>query len=171
MSAHVVLSEYNPAWPELFERERRFLLSIIGDWVSGSIEHVGSTAVEGMLAKPVIDIMFGVASLEGSKPAIDVLERNGYCYADYRTEVMHWFCKPSDAFRTHHLYLVPFNSDLWMDRIHFRDLLRADPSTREAYAELKTKLAARYSADREAYTQGKSSFVMKNLRRCPGDAA
>lgn len=171
MSTHVVLSEYDPTWPKLYERERRFLLSIIGGWLSGSVEHVGSTAVEGMLAKPVIDIMFGVVSLESSRPAIEVLEGNGYCHAAYRTEVMHWFCKPSDAFRTHHLYLVPFESDLWMDRINFRNLLRADPGTREAYAELKRKLVARYSDDREAYTQGKSSFVVTTLRRCPDDAA
>ena len=104
--ASVILEEYDSSWPEKFEHEKNFLLSVAGEWNFGSVEHVGSTAVPGLVAKPVIDVMFGVKSLEESKPAIEVLVEYGYKYWPYKTEVMHWFCKPSDAFRTHHLYMT-----------------------------------------------------------------
>ena len=114
-----------------------------------------------MLAKPVIDIMFGVKSLEESKPAIKVLQESGYEYWPYKTEVMHWFCKPSDAFRTHHLHLIPFDSPLWKERIKFRDTLRSNGGVAAKYAVLKKKLAIKYKEDREAYTQEKWPFIKK----------
>ncbi len=82
--ASVVLSEYNPEWPTMFETEKTLLIKLIGDMLKGSIEHVGSTAVPGLIAKPVIDIMFGVKSLNCSRPAIKVLVKNGYEYFPYK---------------------------------------------------------------------------------------
>src|SRR5262245_52582483 len=117
MTSPINLSEYNPAWPEIFRMEKLFLENIAGEWLCGGIEHVGSTSVVGLIAKPIIDIMFGVKSLAASKAAIGILETNGYCYAPYKTEVMHWFCKPSEDFRTHHLHLVPYKSPLWNERL------------------------------------------------------
>ncbi len=106
-----------------------------------------------MVAKPVIDIIFGVKSLEESKPAIEVLEKSDYEYWPYKADAMHWFCKPSDAFRTHHLHLVPFEGVLWRQRIKFRELLRSDE-----------KLAATYPNDRETYTKKKSPFIQNALQ-------
>jgi GrpB-like predicted nucleotidyltransferase (UPF0157 family) len=98
--ASVNIVPYDPAWPIRFEAERELLLDVIGPWlVAGSIEHIGSTAIPGLAAKPVIDIMAGVANLEGSHAALAVLERHQYCYAPYRADVMRWFCKPSPADR------------------------------------------------------------------------
>lgn len=111
--AIVELSEYNHEWPSKFEAEKGFLMEVIGNWFCGSVEHIGSTSVPGLIAKPVIDIMFGVKSLEESELAIDILVKNGYQYFPYKKDVMHWFCKPSDAFRTHHLHLIPYESQLW----------------------------------------------------------
>ncbi len=162
--ASVILEDYNSAWPEKFEKEKEHLMSILGSWNYGGIEHVGSTAVVGMVAKPIIDIMFGVKSLEFSKPAIDVLVENGYEYWPYKTEVMHWFCKPSDAFRTHHLHLIPFESQLWQERIKFRELLRSDKSISDQYSTLKRNLAASHKEDREAYTQKKWPFIQQVLQ-------
>ena len=122
--AAVILEDYDPSWPAKFEEEKSRLMAIAGEWHYGGIEHVGSTAVPGMVAKPVIDIMFGIKSLEESKSAIDVLVAHGYEYWPYKKEDMHWFCKPSDAFRTHHLHLIPFESPLWQERIQFREVLR-----------------------------------------------
>jgi GrpB-like predicted nucleotidyltransferase (UPF0157 family) len=100
--APVHIVPYDPDWPGRFASERRLLLDAIGSWVvGGSIEHMGSTAIPGLDAKPVIDVMAGVESLDGSRAALAVLERHQYCYAPYRTEVMHWFCKPSPVHRTH----------------------------------------------------------------------
>lgn len=159
--APVVLEEYDSSWPNKFEKEKDYLLEVAGKWNYGSVEHVGSTAIPGMLAKPVIDIMFGVKSLEESKPAIKVLQESGYEYWPYKTEVMHWFCKPSDAFRTHHLHLIPFDSPLWKERIKFRDTLRSNGGVAAKYAVLKKKLAIKYKEDREAYTQEKWPFIKK----------
>ncbi|MBP0017844.1 MAG: GrpB family protein [Cyanobacteria bacterium SBLK] len=161
--APVELSAYDPEWPAKFEVEKNFLMQIIGAWFFGSIEHVGSTSVPGLIAKPVIDIMFGVKSLEKSRDAIAVLIGNGYVYFPYKDDVMHWFCKPSAAFRTHHLHLIPYKSLLWNERIQFRDLLRCDRNIASAYANLKIKLAALYKEDREAYTREKGPFIQKIL--------
>jgi len=161
--APVHIVPYDTSWPDQFGQERRLLCGMIGDWINGGIEHVGSTAVPGLDAKPVIDVMAGVLSLEASRDAIRVLERNGYSYAEYRTDVMHWFCKPSPAFRTHHLHLVPYNSPLWKERLAFRDYLRAHSEVAREYAELKYKLAEQYRFDREAYTEAKSEFIQRVL--------
>src|SRR5258705_7469916 len=90
---HVV--EYDASWPHQFERERALLAGPLAPWIVGPIEHVGSTAVAGLPAKPVIDIMAAVQDLEGSRGALSVLPSLGYLYAPYRADVMHWFCKPS----------------------------------------------------------------------------
>ena len=163
MSQKIIIEEYNPDWVCLFEKEKDFLQSIIGGWVCGSIEHVGSTSVIGLMAKPVIDIMFGVESLRESVPAIDILESNGYCHFPYKTEVMHWFCKPSDDFRTHHLHLIPFQSELWKQRIEFRDILRSNSNIAQEYQKLKLKFAQDYKYDREKYTEEKWPFIKNAL--------
>ena len=107
--------------------------------------------------------MCGVKSLEESLPAIDVLVRDGYEYSPYKKNVMHWFCKPSDAFRTHHLHLIPYQSPLWNERIQFRNLLRLDSEIANQYANLKRELAGRYKGDREVYTQKKWPFIKRAL--------
>lgn len=163
--ASIELSEYDPEWRSDFEAERVFLLRVIGNWFLGGVEHTGSTAVPGLVAKPVIDIMFGVKSLEESRPAIDVLTANGYVYYPYKKNMMHWFCKPSDAFRKHHLHLVPYESPLWKQRIQFRDILRSSREVAHAYAALKKDLATRFKEDREAYTDGKWPFIKAALER------
>lgn len=160
----VALEAYDSSWPAEFEKEKNHLINIAGAWSYGSIEHVGSTAVPGMLAKPVIDIMFGVKSLEGSKPAIHALVASGYKYWPYKAEVMHWFCKPSEAFRTHHLHLIPFESPLWKERIKFRELLRCNKRLASEYVILKRELAAAHKEDREAYTEKKWPFIQQALK-------
>ena len=162
--APIILEDFDSSWSEKFEVEKEHLYSLIGDWNFGGVEHVGSTAVEGMVAKPVIDVMFGVKSLVESRPAITVLSNNGYEYWPYKEEVMHWFCKPSDAFRTHHLHLIPYQSELWNQRIKFRDILRNNPKVAAEYAKLKRDLASKYRNDREAYTDLKWPFIQSIIQ-------
>ena len=162
--APVILEEYDQSWPTRFEEERNLLMGVAAEWCYGGIEHIGSTAVPGMVAKPVIDIMFGVKSLEESKPAIEVVKENGYEYWPYKAEIMHWFCKPSDAYRTHHLHLIPFKSPLWNEHIRFRDLLRSNKQIAEEYSTLKQELAAAYKEDRETYTENKGPFIQQVLQ-------
>jgi GrpB-like predicted nucleotidyltransferase (UPF0157 family) len=163
--APILLAPYDPSWPSVFELERNALERTLEPWLSGPIEHIGSTAVPGLLAKPVIDIMAAVDTLDMSRPAIAVLVGLGWAYFPYRAEVMHWFCKPSPAFRTHHLHLVPFGSPLWTERLAFRNYLRRDPLVAAEYAQLKRELAERYAFDREAYTDAKGPFVRRVLDR------
>jgi GrpB-like predicted nucleotidyltransferase (UPF0157 family) len=103
--------------------------------------------------------MFGVTSLDASKPAIEVLSGIEYCYYPYKTEVMHWFCKPKPEYRTHHLHLIPYESELWHQRLNFRDILRKDRGIAQKYANLKADLAKEHPVDREAYTQNKGPFI------------
>ncbi|MBT1065097.1 GrpB family protein [Bowmanella sp. Y26] len=166
--APIELVAYQPQWPTKFREEKQFLNTILRDKVVGSIEHVGSTAVPGLMAKPVIDIMVGVASLSASKDAIGLLSDNGYCYYPYKPEQMHWFCKPRPEYRTHHVHLIPYNSELWHKRLAFRDALRQHPQLAGDYARLKQRLAMSYRHDRDAYSQAKSEFILSVLRQANG---
>lgn len=159
----IVVVPYDPRWPDEFERESVLLRDLLAPWIVGSIEHVGSTSVVGLAAKPVIDVMVGVESLRASEPAKAVLIENGYQYAEYKTDIMHWFCKPSAAFRTHHLHLIPYQSPLWSERLAFRDSLRRDVAVRREYEALKFELAQKYEFDREAYTDAKGPFIARVL--------
>lgn len=154
---------YQIQWPSMFEKERELLDQALAQWLAGPIEHIGSTAVPGLSAKPIIDIMAPVHSLEHSMPALKAASAIGYLHYPYKAEVMHWFCKPSPARRTHHLHLVPYRSALWEQRISFRQALRASPALAQEYAALKFKLASDAPHDREAYTNAKAPFIDRVL--------
>lgn len=159
----VHLVDHDPGWPAMFGAESAALRERIGPWITGGIHHVGSTSVPGLPAKPVIDILVGVESLERSRPCVERLAPLDYLYWPYRGDVMHWFCKPHPARRTHHLHLVPTGSRRYLDELAFRDALRADASLATRYAALKRDLAARFRDDREAYTRHKAPFVREVL--------
>lgn len=154
---------YDSNWPLRFERERALLEAAIGTWAAGGIHHVGSTAVPGLDAKPVIDILVGVEGLEISRSSFGALAELDYLYAAYRTEEMHWFCKPHPGCRTHHLHLVPVSSPRFRDELGFRELLRSDRETAKRYGDLKHELADRLEHDREAYTEAKGEFIRRAL--------
>jgi GrpB-like predicted nucleotidyltransferase (UPF0157 family) len=160
----ISLVSYDPNWPRMFEEERNRLKKLLAPWLRGPIEHIGSTAIPELIAKPVIDIMAGVADLASSVGAITAVAELDYQYFPYRPEVMHWFCKPSPERRTHHLHLVPVVSPLWADRLLFRDFLRDTPGVAASYAALKNTLATKNRLDREAYTDAKGDFVRAVLR-------
>jgi GrpB-like predicted nucleotidyltransferase (UPF0157 family) len=153
------IAPYDPAWPDSFARERAALEAAIGPWAVGGIHHVGSTAVPGLAAKPIVDILVGVEDLESSRACFEPLARLEYRYAPYLSEEMHWFCKPHPDRRTHHLHLAPATGRRYADELAFRDRLRSDPETAAAYSALKRELAARHSEDREAYTEAKTEFI------------
>src|SRR5687768_13234079 len=115
--------------------------------------------------------MAGVRDLPSSLAAREVLTSLNYVYFPYRADVMHWFCKPSQARRTLHFHLVPMGSPLWAERLLFRDYLRAVPAAAAAYGELKAALAVEYRFDREAYTNAKEPFVRSILDRARGLSA
>ncbi len=157
--APVEIVPYDPSWPARFDREQDAIGQVLAAWLVGPPEHIGSTAVPGLAAKAVIDIMAPVRSLDASRPAIDAAAGLGYCYSPYRPDREHWFCKPSPAFRTHHLHLVPHASAQWTGALAFRDYLRAHRDVAADYEALKRRLAEQYRLDREAYTEAKHPFI------------
>jgi GrpB-like predicted nucleotidyltransferase (UPF0157 family) len=157
--APVEIVPYDPVWPSRFAEEEAVLRRALTAWLVGPIEHIGSTAIPDLGAKPVIDIMAGVQTLDASRPAIAAATALGYCYAPYRPDVEHWFCKPSFAYRTHHLHLIPVGTPQWVRPIAFRDYLRARADVAAEYEALKRRLAAEHRLDREAYTEAKRPFI------------
>ncbi len=158
----VAIVDYSEAWPELFAAEERFLRSILPVGVLGRIEHFGSTAVPGLAAKPVLDLL-----VEACRPSaviteiVPCLQAHSYEYF-WRTDVANpyaWFIKrDGQGHRSHHLHVIDGSSTLW-ERLLFRDYLRAHAGEALAYAGLKRRLAIEHSHDRVAYTQGKSEYI------------
>ncbi len=136
----MVLVPYDPKWPRLFEEERAALELVLEPWLEGGIHHIGSTAIPGITAKPIIDMMAGVRDLEEARGAFEPLRRLSYEYAFHRPGT-HRFAKPAPPSPpTHHLHLTEPGSDLWRERLAFRDALRADPSLVAEYETLKQGL-------------------------------
>ena len=169
--AQVEVVPYNPAWPGMFLAEQSLLQAVLEPWLVGKVEHVGSTAIPGLLAKPVIDIMAPVRTLDEPEGLIEAAKTMGYLYYAYKPTEMHWFCKPSPAFRTHHLHVVPVASELWVQRRAFRDALRSSESLAQEYGQLKLRLAEQYKNDREGYTEAKAPFICAVLQGAHGRRA
>ncbi|MBS0448705.1 MAG: GrpB family protein [Proteobacteria bacterium] len=151
----------DPAWPALFVAEReRLTTQLPGAFID--IQHIGSTAVAGLAAKPIIDILAGVAPPVNGHPFVRAPRRYGYIDgAEVGSRVLdhRWFMRWSAGRRTHHLHVVEHGSAAWRQRLRFRDALRADPALAARYAALKQALAARYARNRNAYTEGKAAFI------------
>ncbi len=161
MKAPVVIVPYNPEWSREFEQERARLEETFAS-TNAVIKHIGSTAVPGLPAKPVIDIMVGVAALSEAEARIKSLRAQGYEYVPaYEAQLpqRRYFRKPLVEPRTHHVHCVIRGGSFWHDQLVFRDYLRAYPEAARAYATLKRDLAVLYAADREAYSEGKSEFI------------
>ncbi|HOX08194.1 MAG TPA: GrpB family protein [Planctomycetota bacterium] len=153
----VTLVDYDPEWPRLFEAERARLDAVLGP-AAIAIEHIGSTAVPGLPAKPVLDIAAALGSLSAVGPLVAPLAEAGYRYlGEYGLPGRHFFDLGDPV--THHLHLVEVTSDHWRVWRLFRDYLRRHPDEAREYAVFKRGLAAKYAADREAYTRSKTDFV------------
>lgn len=159
----VVVVQYDPDWPSRFETERALLEPVLVPWLAGGIHHVGSTAIPGIAAKPIIDMMAGVRDLEEARAAFDPLRDQFYLYAPHRPGIAHHFVKTSLRSVTHSLHLTEAESDLWRERLAFRDALRRDDALAAEYEELKLRLAREHRDDVAAYTDGKRAFVARVL--------
>jgi GrpB-like predicted nucleotidyltransferase (UPF0157 family) len=158
----VKLTPYTAEWKRLFEQEKARLQTAIGQHVL-DIQHVGSTAIPGMVAKPIIDIGIAVASFEAARVCIQPIEQLGYEYrGEHGIPRRHYFVKGNPR-TTHHLHMNEIDSRDWENQVLFRDYLIQHPALAEEYAALKTELAQHYSADREAYLEGKASFIERVL--------
>ena len=163
------LSPHSPLWPAIFEYERAQLRALLGD--GARIEHIGSTAVPGLGAKPIIDILVGMASLEAIDARIPALEGYGYRHRkelEIGTRERRYLTRTDGHPGNFHLHAVIEGSPFWVAHLGFRDALREEPALAERYWKLKQRLAARFPDDRAAYADGKGDFIREVLaRRAP----
>jgi GrpB-like predicted nucleotidyltransferase (UPF0157 family) len=158
----IVIEEPDPAWPALFERLAAPLRTAVAD-LGGGVEHVGSTAVPGLAAKPVVDIDVVVRTPQDVPGAVERLGRLGYVYqGDKGIPGREAFLWPPGA-PVHHLYVVVAGSPPHRAHVQFRDLLRERSDVADAYAELKRSLAQRHGVDRLGYTEAKTAFIERAL--------
>lgn len=162
LATSVVIVDYDSTWPARFEELASRVRAALGDLVL-RVEHIGSTAVSGLAAKPIIDLDVVVKSPVDVPQAIRKLSEIGYVHeGDFGIEGREAF-RVRTCGQEHHLYLL-VEGALELERhLAFRDALRADPALRDAYSKLKRSLAAQHDGDRAAYTRGKSDFVVATL--------
>jgi GrpB-like predicted nucleotidyltransferase (UPF0157 family) len=161
---------YDLAWPGLFAVEAERLREVLDPNDVVDIEHFGSTAVPGLAAKPIIDILIAVRSLPHAKATmVKPIITLGYLYwPDNPKPDRMFFVKgmpPHGEGRTHHVHITEPDGEMWRPRLAFRDYLRANPREAGRYEALKHDLAARYPDDREAYTEAKTEFVERLYRQ------
>lgn len=166
--ASVIVVPYDPTWPLLFDEEKERILTEISQYVV-SVEHMGSTAVPGLAAKPVIDILIGVRSLADAPHFIPPLFSLGYEYVNrYENEMpfRRYLHRKVNGEHTHHLHMVEPDTNFYKVQLAFRDYLRAHSKICDTYAALKFDLAEKYRNDRMAYTDAKSDFILGILELC-----
>lgn len=155
------------------ESERAWLAALLEPWLVDGVEHVGSTAVPGLAAKPIIDLM---ASVDDPDTVVaqagERLAAGGWCYVRPELDRRPWrrfFVKPdaSGQRRMAHLHVIQVGQPRWSEQIAFRDALRHDDELARQYADLKRRLAARHADDREAYGRAKAKFITDTLGRLP----
>jgi GrpB-like predicted nucleotidyltransferase (UPF0157 family) len=173
----IVIAAYDAAWPATYEAERRRIQRAIGEWLL-QIEHVGSTSVPGLAAKPIIDIMPGLRSLADAPHIVPAMQSLGYQYvSEYEAQIpeRRYFVRPGgEENRGRHLFhvhAVETTSEFWRRHLAFRDWLRAHPEDCRAYAELKQHLAVQHGCDRDGYTSAKTDFIRGIERRALGESA
>ena len=156
---------YNPAWPKEFSRLKKTLSEHLGDLILG-IEHVGSTSVPGLAAKPIIDIDI-VVEKEKQKEVIASLEDLDYQHrGDLGIAGREAFKNPAgNTFMKHHLYVCPRESTSLKEHLTLRDYLRKNQAAREEYARLKQLLAVKYTYDIERYIEGKTELIRNILKK------
>jgi GrpB-like predicted nucleotidyltransferase (UPF0157 family) len=159
-SRRMYVTDYDANWPTMFAQERERIQEAIGRWAN-AIEHVGSTGVPDLGAKPIIDIMVGLEQLSDYKRCVLPLEDIGYEYAAWVDDLAgrHYFRRTVDGVRTHHLHMVETESDFFRKHLLFRDYLRAHPDKATEYYELKKKLAVEFEWDTIGYTEAKTEFI------------
>ena len=157
-SGTVRVVPYNPSWPTLFVAEVQRLREALPSNLLIALEHTGSTAVPGLAAKPILDLLGGYPRGTLVEQYIAALVRAGYSYRGEQGIPGRYFFRRGEP-RAYHLHLVEQDGTFWREHITFRDSLRADVWLRDEYAALKLNLARRYPRDREAYIEGKAAFV------------
>jgi GrpB-like predicted nucleotidyltransferase (UPF0157 family) len=165
LNRQIVVVDYDPNWPSLYEQEKDRIVATLGEAVV-QIEHIGSTSVPGLAAKPIIDIAVGIANFEEAKAYVPMIEGLGYTYEpEFEADLpeRRFFWKGSPSLHTHHIHMAEPGSLEWIKPILFRNYLREHPEAARQYQVLKRELAVRCGPDMEAYVKGKTEFVRSIL--------
>lgn len=159
-----IVRDHDPRWAAAYDAEATRLRLAL-DETPVVVEHIGSTAVPGLAAKPILDIAAGYSDLTKMNLIHTRIESLDYVFhGDQGDEGGMLFIKGSESSRTHYLHGVAIDSPQWSNYLGFRDALRASPELRGAYAALKKSLAAQFPHDRLSYLDGKAAFINKALR-------
>lgn len=162
---YVKLLPYTDEWKRLYNKEEEIMLSIIKDYVI-DIQHIGSTSIPGLTAKPIIDIIIGIKTFTDLPIIIKELKANGYIYRPKSsTDERVLFVKGTDGIRTHHIHVVKWKGDEWNNNILFRDYLTKYSEIAEEYSKLKNSLSKKYKNDRNTYTESKNEFIQNVIMR------
>jgi GrpB-like predicted nucleotidyltransferase (UPF0157 family) len=165
----VVLEPYTPLWAELYAQERTRILSAVGDSVLG-IEHVGSTSIPGIRAKPIIDIAVAVQSMRDAEELAPRMALIGYDYAGDGGVPGERIYGRGPRMRTHLVHAVIAAGPEWRNYLQFRDTLRRDPKLARDYSALKRELAEKFADDRRGYTRAKGEFIDRVLQAPPDNS-
>lgn len=161
----IELVEHRAEWKSLFESEADLLNAAAGNYIV-AIEHIGSTSINGLEAKPIIDILAGVRKLADAEECVAPLAEIGY---EYRGESgiagRFYFRKGTGDVSTHHLNIVETKSDFWREHLLFRDYLRQHTDAAQIYGHLKRELALKHKGNRPAYTEAKAGFIKSVLEK------
>jgi GrpB-like predicted nucleotidyltransferase (UPF0157 family) len=164
MADPIIVVDYDPSWPERFSFLQRRIAAALGS-MAVAIEHVGSTAVAHLPAKPIIDIDVLLATETDFEAVTERLAKPGYVYqGNLGIPEREAFAAPAHDV-PHHLYVCPAGSRVFREHLAFRDYLRAHPGEAKVYADLKRSLVLQFRDDRPAYTSGKSAFVAEIVSR------
>lgn len=162
----VVLYPHQMLWEEAAQETIGLLNELLKD-VAVDIQHVGSTAIQNVWAKPIVDIAVGVRSLEAIKPYITLLAQNGMIFRkeDVSEQLLFVIGDNEKEIRTHHIHVVQWDSAAWNNYVNFRDYLNAFPEYAKEYDTLKKKLASEHADNRGVYTAGKHDLIDKFLKQ------
>jgi GrpB-like predicted nucleotidyltransferase (UPF0157 family) len=161
LAKDIVVVDYDLSWPRSFEEEKERIFRDLAPLLV-SIEHIGSTSVPGLAAKPIVDMLAAVRSVEDVARCGDPLGALGYLDARIQVPGRWLFCQGGPYNEgTHHLHLVLVGSSNWTLPLDFRNRLRAWPDLAREYAELKRALAALHGRDIDGYSDGKSAFIQR----------
>lgn len=161
----VELRSYEKDWKEIFAETKELLVDALKEFTL-SIEHIGSTAVENLDSKPIIDIAIGLSNMSDVPQVRSILEEQDFIFrGDTRDDGEYLFVKEIEQdVRTHHIHIVDKTAIQWKNYISFRDKLRSDKKVKKDYQELKRTLNKQFRNERVAYTEGKSDFIKRVLK-------
>lgn len=164
MGNPIIIKPYDPEWPKLFSRLGIQLRSALGD-VALRIDHIGSTSIPGMDAKPIIDVQISVATLDPVDPFRLPLESVGFLWRSNNPELTKRYFREKPGERRTHIHVRRMGSFSQQFPLLFRDYMRAHPQEVPPYGDMKRRLAEQYGKDREGYTIAKGDFVWAVVRR------